>query len=83
MPNRTVTLTEKDIREFARLLRSFDRDLQSLKEERQSEGTVRLFRRARDSAIASDSVATVTMIDTTTMLWDDPERGWDYSEFLE
>lgn len=83
MPNRTVPLTEKDIREFARIIRGHDREIQNLKEERQSEGTVRIFRSASDSAVASDTVTTVTTQTETTMIWDDPNHGWDYSEFTE
>lgn len=83
MPNREVTLTQRDVREFARLIRGMDRDRQEMKEDRQSEGTPRLIRGVDESAVASDSVVSVTEISDPTMIWDDADRGWGYSEWTE
>lgn len=83
MPNQNVTITERDIREFARIIRGMDREQQNMKENRQSEGTPRLVRGVSDAAVASDAVAAVTEISNPTMIWDDPDRGWGYSEWTK
>lgn len=83
MPNETITVTKRDIRETARILRGLDQEIQNLKEERQSEGTPRLIRSVSESAVAADSVVSTTEIANTTMIWDDPDRGWDYSTWTE
>lgn len=81
MTDEHVPLTQKDIREFVRILRDFDRDIQNMKEKRQSEGTPRLIRTANENAVASDTVVSVTSVADPAMVWDDPNRGWEYSEW--
>lgn len=83
MPDRTITVTQRDIRETMRMIAGIDEDVQNLKEERQSEGTPRIIRDISESAVASDSVVSVTEIANPTMIWDDPDRGWGYSEWKE
>lgn len=82
MPNETITVTKRDIRETARILRGLDDEIQNLKEKRQSEGTPRLIRAVSESAEASDSVVSVSERNDTTMVWDGTD-GWDYSEWIE
>lgn len=83
MPNKTVQVTQRDIREFARIIRGMDTERQNMREDRQSEGTPRLIRGVSESAVASDSVVSVTEISNPTMIWDDANRGWGYSEWSE
>lgn len=83
MPNKTITVTQRDIRETMRMIAGIDQEVQTLKEERQSEGTPRIIRDISESAVASDSVVSVTEITNPTMIWDDADRGWGYSEWSE
>lgn len=83
MPRKEVKLTEKDVREMTRILEGVREDVENIKSSRQSDATVRLFQDASDTAVASDSVDSVTEVTNPTMIWDDPNRGWDYSEWRE
>lgn len=83
MPDKTITVTQRDIRETMRMIAGMDRELQDLKEQRQSEGTPRIIRDVSESAVASDSVVATTEITNTTMIWDDADRGWDVSTWTE
>lgn len=77
-----VTLTQKDIREMTRILAGHDREIQEMREERQSGGVPQLVRDVIENAIADDSV-TVEVINDPTMVWDDSARGYDYAEWVE
>lgn len=83
MPRQHVHLTKKDIREFVRQIEGINQDIQNLKAQRRSDATVRLLVSSSDTAIASDTVNSATEITSPTMIWDDPDRGWDFSEFKE
>lgn len=83
MVRNEVTVTQKDIREFARILRGIDNDVQDLKESRGSGTTIVLFRSTADTAIASDTVVAATEITNPTMIWDDADRGWAQSEWAD
>lgn len=83
MVRNEVTVTQKDIREFARILRGIDNDVQDLKESRGSDTTIVLFRSTEDTAVASDTVVVATEILNPTMIWDDPNRGYEQSEWAE
>lgn len=83
MTRRRITVTDKDVREMARILEGINEEIQDLKSQRQSDATVRLFVDTSDTAIASDAITEITEVPDPTMIWDDPNRGWDYSEWTK
>lgn len=83
MPRKRVTVTQKDIREMARILEGINQDIKDIRSQRRSDATVRLFVNTADTAIASDTVVSVTEVADPTMIWDDPNRGWDFSEWKQ
>lgn len=83
MVRQNVSVSEKDIREFVRILEGINKDVQDLKESRESDATAILFRGTKDNATASVANLNVSEIANPTMIWDDPDRGWDQSEWAE
>lgn len=75
-----VTVTERDVEEFARIIRGLREEVQHLKEERQSQSTIQLIRSVSETAVASDSI-TVTEDTSPTLVFD--SDSFDYAEFGE
>lgn len=78
----SITVTERDARELARLVRELKTEVQKSTQEQSDNATAQLIRSITESAIASDAVST-TEITSPGMIWDDANRGWDYSEWNE
>lgn len=83
MTDETITITKRDIRETARILRGLDTEIQDLKEERRSEGTPTIIRDITETYAMDDSVVSVTEITSTTGIWDDQTQSWDYYYWAE
>ncbi len=83
MPNEIVTVTQRDIRETARIIRGLDHELQDLKEERRQDETPEIIRDISETFGMTDSVVSVTEITSTTGIWDDQTQSWDYYYWAE
>lgn len=82
MAEPTVTITQADLRETARMLREMDTRIQDITEQRKGDATPRIIRSTTDTAVASDSVTT-TEVASPTMIWGDANRTFGYAEWAE
>lgn len=81
MTRKEITVTQKDIREFARMLQGMNNEVQDMKESRRSGTTVVIFRSTQDKATADDTVTQAQEITDPIMTWD--TDAWDGAEWAE